>query len=157
MDNKDGTMSSSTSDLKPISNEMQHQLYHHFGRLVGVATRHKIPLPLSLSSIFWKVLCNLPITRKDLDGIDRLSVQTLDGIEKRSLNFRNRKKSKKNLQQSTSNNDDEYEEYDEYCLEDDMAYAYGYTNQEPLTTATAGEYEFLSQKLDNFHIDEELL
>ena len=50
------------------------------GAIMGCAIRTKNFLNLDLPSILWKQLVDAPLTRKDLENIDRYTVQCLDDI-----------------------------------------------------------------------------
>lgn len=47
---------------------------------MGVAIRTKKPLDLHLAPLVWKQLCCIPLTLEDLEEVDLLYVQTLNGI-----------------------------------------------------------------------------
>jgi hypothetical protein len=53
------------------------ELFYHVGRLLGVAVRHRIHLPLSLSLLVWKPLAGLPLQSSDLAGVDTLLARTV--------------------------------------------------------------------------------
>lgn len=45
------------------------QMAEFLGKLVGIAIRTKTPLDLNLPSVFWKLLVNEPVTRRDIECI----------------------------------------------------------------------------------------
>ena len=59
------------------------------GALMGLAVRSKNYLDLNLPSIVWKQITQSPLTRKDLEYIDKCSINYLDemsNIDKRNIN-----------------------------------------------------------------------
>lgn len=62
------------------------------GVLIGCAIRSKNFLNLDLPSIIWKQLVDSPVNRKDLEMIDRYTIQCLDdiiSINKKGVNENN--------------------------------------------------------------------
>lgn len=55
-------------------------MYEFLGVLMGCSIRSKNFLNLDLPSIIWKELVDVPLNRKDLEGIDRYTIQCLDDI-----------------------------------------------------------------------------
>ncbi|RHZ27647.1 hypothetical protein DYB37_006851, partial [Aphanomyces astaci] len=51
------------------------------GKLIGMATRHRIMVPLNLSDLFWKPLVGLPNDRKDLGAVDTMLMRELHDLE----------------------------------------------------------------------------
>jgi alpha-tubulin suppressor-like RCC1 family protein len=67
--------------INPSSKSTIHlEMYKVLGGLIGYAIRTGEFLSLDLPSIFWKQLLEVPIDRKDLECIDRYTVQCLDDI-----------------------------------------------------------------------------
>lgn len=56
------------------------KMYEFLGALMGLAIRTKSFLNLDLPSMVWKQLIDIPLTRQDLDNIDRISINCLDKI-----------------------------------------------------------------------------
>ncbi|EQC29902.1 hypothetical protein SDRG_12446 [Saprolegnia diclina VS20] len=54
------------------------------GRLLGLAMRHRILIPLNCSELFWKPLVSLPLDRKDWSGVDTMVVRELHDLERLS-------------------------------------------------------------------------
>jgi len=71
--------------INPISGhsagELRLPLYHHLGRLMGVATRHRVLVPLSLPSLVWKPIAGEVVGRKELQAVDKFLVRPLIDIE----------------------------------------------------------------------------
>lgn len=55
--------------------------FEFVGMLIGCALRARFSLPLALSSTFWKQLVEEPLDASDLEGIDRLCMQSLDKLQ----------------------------------------------------------------------------
>jgi len=55
--------------------------YRFFGRLMGIAMRSNIPLPINLPALFWKPLVGEQPVRGDLESIDRKVVQHLKQLQ----------------------------------------------------------------------------
>lgn len=55
-------------------------LYTFMGKLIGVACRHNIMVPLSLPSMVWKPLAGEEVDKSDLESIDRHSYHSLQFI-----------------------------------------------------------------------------
>ncbi len=53
---------------------VQMKMYELLGAMMGTAIRTKNFLNLDLPSILWKKLVDVPVTRKDLEYIDRYTV-----------------------------------------------------------------------------------
>lgn len=67
--------------LNPSACLDEHLVQFKFlGILVGVAIRTKKPLDLHLAPMVWKQLCCIPLMLEDLEEVDLLCVQTLNGI-----------------------------------------------------------------------------
>ncbi|KAL7980305.1 hypothetical protein Chor_014634 [Crotalus horridus] len=67
--------------LNPSACLEEHLVQFKFlGILVGVAIRTKKPLDLHLAPMVWKQLCCIPLMLEDLEEVDLLCVQTLNGI-----------------------------------------------------------------------------
>jgi hypothetical protein len=67
--------------VNPSSKSTIHlEMYKVLGGLIGYAIRTGEFLSFDLPSIFWKQLLEVPIDRKDLECIDRYTVQCLDDI-----------------------------------------------------------------------------
>ncbi|KDO22743.1 hypothetical protein SPRG_21096 [Saprolegnia parasitica CBS 223.65] len=54
------------------------------GRLLGLAMRHRILIPLNCSELFWKPLVSLALDRKDWSGVDTMVVRELHDLERLS-------------------------------------------------------------------------
>jgi hypothetical protein len=65
--------------LKPSPRELL--MYELVGRLLGIAMRTSNPFPMRFPSMVWKALVGSPITRSDLEEVDRMLAQTLRLIE----------------------------------------------------------------------------
>lgn len=67
--------------VNPSSKSTTHlEMYKVFGGFIGYAIRTGEFLNLDLPSIFWKQLLEVPLERKDLESIDRYTIQCLDDI-----------------------------------------------------------------------------
>lgn len=55
-------------------------LFHHIGRLLGVAGRHRIHVPLALPSLVWKPLVGAPLGAGDLEAVDKMLAKGLSDI-----------------------------------------------------------------------------
>ena len=67
--------------VNPSSKTSIHlEMYKIFGGLIGYAMRTAEFLNLDLPSIFWKQLLEAQLERKDLEYIDRYTIQCLDDI-----------------------------------------------------------------------------
>jgi hypothetical protein len=55
-------------------------MYKVLGGLIGYAIRSGEFMNLDLPSIFWKKLLGVEVDRKDLEYIDRYTIQCLDDI-----------------------------------------------------------------------------
>ena len=55
-------------------------LFHHMGRLLGVAGRHRIHVPLTLPSLVWKPLVGTTLTAGDLEAVDKMLAKGLSDI-----------------------------------------------------------------------------
>jgi len=55
-------------------------MFEFVGVLMGIALRTKAPFAIDLPSIVWKTLLNLTVDTSDLEAIDRLACQALNGI-----------------------------------------------------------------------------
>ncbi|CAN0395250.1 unnamed protein product, partial [Phaeothamnion confervicola] len=51
------------------------------GRLLGVAGRHRVHVPLLLPALVWKALVGLPLSRSDLEAVDRVLAKGLSDVE----------------------------------------------------------------------------
>eukprot|EP01126_Amoeba_proteus_P005730 TRINITY_DN11964_c0_g1_i2.p1 TRINITY_DN11964_c0_g1~~TRINITY_DN11964_c0_g1_i2.p1 ORF type:complete len:528 (-),score=119.97 TRINITY_DN11964_c0_g1_i2:522-2105(-) len=59
------------------TSELDLEWYRHFGRILGIALRSNIPLPINLPSLFWKMLVGDEVTVEDLELIDVVLVRYL--------------------------------------------------------------------------------
>jgi len=67
--------------VNPSAKTTTHlDMYKYFGGLIGYAMRTGEFLNLDLPSIFWKKLLDVQVDRKDLESIDRYTIQCLDDI-----------------------------------------------------------------------------
>eukprot|EP01017_Pseudomicrothorax_dubius_P038535 TRINITY_DN578_c0_g2_i1.p1 TRINITY_DN578_c0_g2~~TRINITY_DN578_c0_g2_i1.p1 ORF type:complete len:332 (+),score=91.58 TRINITY_DN578_c0_g2_i1:84-998(+) len=67
--------------LNPSSHSLVHlKMYEFLGVLMGCSIRTRNFLNLDLPSIVWKQLVDVPVTRKDLENIDRYTIQCLDDL-----------------------------------------------------------------------------
>lgn len=67
--------------INPSAKSTTHlEMYKYFGGLIGYAMRTGEFLNLDLPSIFWKKLLEAPVDRKDLELIDRYTIQCLEDI-----------------------------------------------------------------------------
>ena len=67
--------------VNPSAKSITHlEMYKYLGGFIGYAMRSGEFLNLDLPSIFWKQLLEAPIDRKDLEFIDRYTIQCLDDI-----------------------------------------------------------------------------
>lgn len=55
-------------------------LFHHMGRLLGVAGRHRIHVPLALPSLVWKPLVGATLGAGDLEAVDKMLAKGLCDI-----------------------------------------------------------------------------
>lgn len=55
-------------------------LFHHMGRLLGVAGRHRIHVPLTLPSLVWKPLVGATLGAGDLEAVDKMLAKGLGDI-----------------------------------------------------------------------------
>lgn len=55
-------------------------LFHHMGRLLGVAGRHRIHVPLTLPSLVWKPLVGATLGAGDLEAVDKMLAKGLSDI-----------------------------------------------------------------------------
>ena len=55
-------------------------MYEFLGAVMGCSVRTKNFLNLDLPSIVWKQLVDCPVNRKDLENIDRYTIQCLDDV-----------------------------------------------------------------------------
>lgn len=55
-------------------------LFHHMGRLLGVAERHRIHVPLALPSLVWKPLVGATLGPADLEAVDKMLAKGLSDI-----------------------------------------------------------------------------
>jgi len=61
--------------------ESRLDLYRFFGKVIGMAIRSNIPLPLDLPSTFWKPLVGDTITYSDIEGVDFSTAKLLVELE----------------------------------------------------------------------------
>ena len=80
--NQDKLVLSSTM-MSPLS----HEYMQYFGRLVGTAVRHNLHLGLDLTSLLWRPLVRLTVSRGHLEAIDLLSVTALKSMEELALSL----------------------------------------------------------------------
>ena len=67
--------------FNPSATSLVHmQMFEFLGVLMGCSIRTRNFLNLDLPSIIWKQLVDVPVTRKDLEYIDRYLIQCLDDI-----------------------------------------------------------------------------
>jgi alpha-tubulin suppressor-like RCC1 family protein len=67
--------------INPSAKSTTHlEMYRIFGGLIGYAIRTGEFLNMDLPSIFWKQILEAPLERKDLEHIDRYTIQCLDDI-----------------------------------------------------------------------------
>ena len=59
---------------------VQLNMFTCLGALIGACLRSKFTLPLDLSLSTWKLLLEEPLTVDDLDDVDRLCLQALNGL-----------------------------------------------------------------------------
>jgi hypothetical protein len=69
------------------SSPLTQELMYFFGKIIGMAVRHNLNLGLDLSSIFWRPLVRLPVTRAHLETIDTLAGKNLKEIENVGLHY----------------------------------------------------------------------
>ncbi|CAM9566855.1 unnamed protein product [Choristocarpus tenellus] len=55
-------------------------LFHHMGRLLGVAGRHRVHVPLALPSLVWKPLVGSTLGAGDLEALDKMLAKGLKDI-----------------------------------------------------------------------------
>lgn len=55
-------------------------MYEFLGAVMGCSVRTKNFLNLDLPSIIWKQLVDMPVNRKDLENIDRYTIQVENSI-----------------------------------------------------------------------------
>lgn len=55
-------------------------LFHHMGRLLGVAGRHRIHVPLVLPSLVWKPLVGATLGAEDLEAVDKMLAKGLSDV-----------------------------------------------------------------------------
>ncbi len=79
--------------INPIAKSTTHlEMFKYFGGLIGYAMRSGEFLNLDLPSIFWKRLLEANVDRKDLEFIDKYTIQCLDdiiNIHKKGVNEKN--------------------------------------------------------------------
>jgi hypothetical protein len=51
-----------------------------FGSFIGIAIRTRVPLPLSMSPLFWKALCGQEVMEEDLECTDKPLLNALDAL-----------------------------------------------------------------------------
>jgi len=82
--------------INPSAKSTTHlEMFKYFGGLIGYAMRTGEFLNLDLPSIFWKKLLEANVDRKDLELIDRYTIQCLDdiinihkkGVSEKNFNF----------------------------------------------------------------------
>lgn len=61
-------------------NPARLSLFHHMGRLLGVAGRHRIHVPLALPSLVWKPLVGATLGAADLEAVDKMLAKGLGDI-----------------------------------------------------------------------------
>ena len=67
--------------VNPSSTSLTHlQMYEMLGGLIGYAMRTGEFLNMDLPSLFWKSLLEVPLERKDLEKVDKYTIQCLDDI-----------------------------------------------------------------------------
>lgn len=57
------------------------RLFRHLGRMLGLACRHRILVPLALPSLVWRPLCGAALRLQDLQAVDLSLMQSLNAIE----------------------------------------------------------------------------
>ena len=62
------------------NNDNKAHYYVFLGKLLGIACRHKIAVPLSLPSLVWKPLVGEKVNISDLESIDRHSVTSINQL-----------------------------------------------------------------------------
>jgi len=62
------------------STSLHFQMFEFIGALMGIALRTKSPLGIDVPSVVWKLLLNARVDASDLEAIDRLAVQALNGM-----------------------------------------------------------------------------
>lgn len=62
--------------------EARLPLYFHLGRLIGVATRHRVLVPLALPNLLWRCFARMKVGREDLAAIDKMLTKALGEKEK---------------------------------------------------------------------------
>eukprot|EP01039_Chlorochromonas_danica_P000707 gene707-769_t len=55
----------------------RHKLFDHMGKLMGLASRHRILLPLPLSSLAWRSLVGEPLEVNDMQSLDTALANSL--------------------------------------------------------------------------------
>jgi hypothetical protein len=50
------------------------------GKIIGMAIRHSLTLGLDLSTLVWRPLVSLPISRVHLETVDTLAAKSLENI-----------------------------------------------------------------------------
>ena len=66
----------STAPASPFTQEMMY----FFGKLMGTAVRHNLHLGLDLSSLLWRPLVRLAVSRAHLETVDTLTSTQLQGV-----------------------------------------------------------------------------
>jgi hypothetical protein len=61
------------------------ELMQFFGKLSGTALRHNLNMSLNLSLLLWRPMVRLPVSLRQLETIDTLTVKHLSNIEKLAL------------------------------------------------------------------------
>uniref|UniRef100_A0A6B2L8M4 HECT domain-containing protein n=1 Tax=Arcella intermedia TaxID=1963864 RepID=A0A6B2L8M4_9EUKA len=67
--------------LPPEDTHLRLDYYRFFGKLMGMAIRTNIPLPLDLPSLFWKRLVNDPVNLSDLEEIDHATTKLIKELK----------------------------------------------------------------------------
>jgi hypothetical protein len=79
--NQDKFVLTTATNFQPINQELMQFL----GKIVGTAVRHNLNLALDLSSMFWRPLARVPVTRAHLQSVDALVVTNLSEVTKLGL------------------------------------------------------------------------
>lgn len=68
-----------------VESQSKLALYHHLGRLIGLACRHNILISLSLPRMIWKPLVGEIVTEGELSAVDTTMVNSLKLIEENKM------------------------------------------------------------------------
>ena len=68
---------------KPTASNLELMTY--FGRFFGMAIRHHLSLGLDLSTMVWRPLVGLPLSRIHLETVDTIAAKSLESVTKLGL------------------------------------------------------------------------